>query len=149
MSSLSEQTNRILAELLAALRRESPNATDPAGVAHELEVHQVELELQNRELRHAQQALEESRDRYVDLYDHAPVAYASLTREGRITQLNLTAAQLLGVEREQGEGLFLGTRLAPGDGRVLLSSLGRVLSTGEEESREVGLGRPPTARRDL
>jgi diguanylate cyclase (GGDEF)-like protein/PAS domain S-box-containing protein len=149
MPSLRDQTDRILAELLAALRREAPNAADPAGVAHDLEVHQIELELQNRELRQAQQALEESRDRYVDLYDHAPVAYASLTGEGRITQLNLTAAQLLGIERARGEGLFLGTRLAPGDGRVLLSSLGRVLSTGEEESHEVGLGRPPATRRDL
>jgi len=149
MPPLRDQTDRILAELLAALRREAPNAVDPADVAHDLEVHQIELELQNRELRHAQQALEESRDRYVDLYDHAPVAYASLTGEGRITQLNLTAAQLLGIERARGEGLFLGTRLAPGDGRVLLSSLGRVLSTGEEESHEVGLGRPPATRRDL
>jgi diguanylate cyclase (GGDEF)-like protein len=149
MPPLRDQTDRILAELLAALRREAPNAADPAGVVHDLEVHQIELELQNRELRHAQQALEESRDRYVDLYDLAPVAYASLTREGRITQLNLTAAQLLGVERARGKGLFLGARLAPGDGRVLLSSLGRVLSTGEEESCEVGLGCPPATRRDL
>jgi EAL domain-containing protein (putative c-di-GMP-specific phosphodiesterase class I) len=62
------------------------------------------------------------------------VAYASLTRQGRITQLNLTAAQLLGIERARGEGLFLGTRLVAGDGRALLSSLGRVLATGEEES---------------
>ena len=149
MPPLRDQTDRILAELLAALRREASNAADPAGVVHDLEVHQIELELQNRELRRTQQALEESRDRYVDLYDHAPVAYATLTREGRITQLNLTAAQLLGVERTRAEGLFLGARLAPGDGRVLLSSLGRVLSTGEEESREVGLVRPPATRRDL
>uniref|UniRef100_UPI0025E1D288 putative bifunctional diguanylate cyclase/phosphodiesterase n=1 Tax=uncultured Thiodictyon sp. TaxID=1846217 RepID=UPI0025E1D288 len=149
MPFLSEQTDRILAERLDLLRGEAPNAADPAGVAHDLHVHQIELELQNRELRAAQQALEESRDRYVDLYDFAPVAYATLTREGRITQLNLTAAQLLGVERLQGEGLFLGTRLAPGDGRALLSSLGRVLSTGEEESIEVGLGRTPTTRREL
>jgi diguanylate cyclase (GGDEF)-like protein/PAS domain S-box-containing protein len=149
MSFLSDETDRTLAERLAALRRETPSPTDPAAVAHELRVHQIELELQNRELRQAQQALEQSRDGYVDLYDFAPVAYASLTREGRITQLSLTAAQLLGVERTRGEDLFLGTRLVPGDGRVLLSSLGRVLSTGEEESIEVGLGRAPETRRDL
>ena len=149
MPLLSDLTDRTLAELLAALGRETSKVADPAGLAHDLQVHQVELELQNRELRAAQQALEQSRDRYVDLYDFAPVAYASLTRTGRITQLNLTAAQLLGMERTRGEGLFLGTRLVPGDGRALLSSLGRVLSTGEEASIEVGLGRSPATRRDL
>jgi len=137
MPSHGDHPDRILDELLAALRREVPNSTDPAGVAHDLQVHQIELELQNRELRQAQRALDESRDRYVDLYDFAPVADASLTREGRITQLNLTAARLLG------------TRLVPEDGRALLSSLGRVLSTSEEESFEVGLGRAPETRRDL
>ena len=149
MSSLSDQTDRIPAEVLAGLSHEARNAADPAGVAHDLQIHQIELELRNRELRQAQRALEESHDRYVDLYDFAPVAYASLTRQGRITQLNLTAAHVFGIERARGEGLHLGTRLVPGDGRALLSSLGRVLSTGEEESIEVGLGRPPTTRRDL
>ncbi len=149
--SLSEQTDTILAGLLDMLQREAVSIAvdDPVRVAHALQVHQVELEMQNRELRAAQQALEESRDRFVDLYDFAPVAYATLTRQGQIAQLNLTAAQLLGMERARVEGLFLGAWLPPGDGRVLLNSLGRVLSTGDEEFIEVGLGRPPATRRAL
>ncbi|WP_295460939.1 PAS domain-containing hybrid sensor histidine kinase/response regulator [uncultured Thiodictyon sp.] len=146
MSTLNDAPDHVLTDLLAHLRREG---ADPADVVQELQVHQIELELQNRELRAAQQALEESRDRYVDLYDFAPVAYASLTREGRITQMNLTAAALLGVERGRGPDLFLSTRLADADARVLVSSLGRVLASGEEETIEVGLGRPPAPRRDL
>ncbi len=151
MTSLSDQTDTILAGLLDRLQREAVKvaADDPVRVAHELQVHQIELELQNRELRAAQQALEESRDTYADLYDFAPVAYVSVSREGRITRLNLTAAQLLGLERGRIEGLFLGSWLVPEDGLVLLRSLGRVLSTGEEASIEVGLGRPPAARRTL
>ncbi|WP_295458213.1 ATP-binding protein [uncultured Thiodictyon sp.] len=146
MSTLSGAPDGVLTDLLAQLRREG---ADPADAVHELQVRQIELELQNRELRAAQQALEESRDRYVDLYDFAPVAYATLTRESRITQMNLTAAALLGVERGAKLDLFLGARLADGDSRLLLSSLGRVLASGVEESIEVRLGRPPAPRRDL
>jgi len=64
-------------------------------------VHQVELKMQNDELRKAQIAMEESRDRYVDLYDFAPIGYLTLTREGMISELNLTAGDMLGVERKK------------------------------------------------
>ncbi|WP_295454815.1 EAL domain-containing protein [uncultured Thiodictyon sp.] len=149
MPSLADQPDHIVAALLAALRSEAVRATDPMRIVHELQVHQLELELQNRELRAAQQALEESRDRYADLYDFAPVAYATVTRAGRITQMNLTAAHLLGTERILVPDLVLGTWLAPGDWPTLLASLARVLEYGEEASIEVGLEHPPQPRRDL
>ncbi len=66
---------------------------------HELRVHQIELEMQNESLRQVHLALEESRDRYVDLYEFAPLAYLSLSRDGLIESINLTGAALLGVER--------------------------------------------------
>ena len=66
---------------------------------HELQVHQLELEMQNDELRRVQTALEESRDQYLDLYELAPVAYLTLTRETRISAVNLTGAALLGEDR--------------------------------------------------
>jgi len=74
-------------------------------------VHQIELQMQNEELRRAQVALQESRDRYVDLYDFAPIGYFSFTRFGRLTSANLTGASLLGVPRasliQQGLGRFI------------------------------------------
>jgi PAS domain S-box-containing protein len=66
---------------------------------HELRVHQIELELQNEELRRAQRELEASREEYFDLYDLAPVGYFTLSEKGLILRANLTGAALLGTDR--------------------------------------------------
>src|ERR1017187_9959298 len=68
---------------------------------HELLVHQIELEMQNEELRSAQVAYEEARDRYVDLYEFAPVGYLTLSREGQIASINLTGSALFGEDRKK------------------------------------------------
>ncbi len=66
---------------------------------HELRVHQIELELQNDELRRAQEELEVSRARYFDLYDLAPVGYVTVSEKGLVIEANLTAAGLFDVPR--------------------------------------------------
>ncbi|MCX5820126.1 MAG: PAS domain S-box protein [Deltaproteobacteria bacterium] len=66
---------------------------------HELRVHQIELEMQNEELRRAQGELEAARARYFDLYDLAPIGYFSVSEAGMILEVNLTAANMLGVAR--------------------------------------------------
>ena len=72
---------------------------DAQRLIHELRVHQIELEMQNEELRRTQNELEISRSRYADLYDFAPVGYLTLKKNGQIVELNLTAAAQLGTER--------------------------------------------------
>ncbi len=68
-------------------------------LVYELDTYQIELELQNEELRLSQHELLESRDQYNDLYDFAPVGYLTISNKGLIFEANLTAAEMLGVER--------------------------------------------------
>ncbi len=72
---------------------------DPRRLFHELQVHQVELEMQNAELQDARDRTEALLEKYTDLYDFAPVGYFSLDEQGRILEVNLSGAALLGVER--------------------------------------------------
>ena len=72
---------------------------EASKLVHELRTHQIELEMQNEELRRTQQELLESRDRYSDLYDFAPVGYMTVDRKGLVLEANLTAAEMLGLER--------------------------------------------------
>ncbi|WP_394846783.1 ATP-binding protein [Pendulispora brunnea] len=78
-----------------------PDLTEQQRLLHELQVHQIELEAQNRELRDAQEQLEESRSRYVDLFDFAPIGYCTFDLNGCILELNLTAALLFCVARAE------------------------------------------------
>ena len=96
---LRKKAEKILAEKIEAPQKVSSG--DMEKLIHELRVHQVELEMQNDELLKAQAAIEESRSRYVELYDFAPVGYFSLDKMGIIQEANLTGANLLGVERER------------------------------------------------
>ena len=83
----------------ARVPRDKVSTASPDKLLHELEVLQIELEMQNDSLRQAQAALEESRDRYIDLYDFAPVGYLTLTETGLISEINLSGAKLLGEDR--------------------------------------------------
>ncbi|SMP51162.1 ATP-binding protein [Anoxynatronum buryatiense] len=79
----------------------SPLPREISETLHELQVHQIELEIQNEELRTMQAELITSRERYFDLYDLAPVGYCTLSEEGLILETNLTAANLLGTSRKE------------------------------------------------
>jgi PAS domain S-box-containing protein len=114
-------------------------AGDMKKLIQELQVHQVELEIQNEELRKAQAEIEESRSRYVDLYDFAPVSYFTLTPTGEIAGVNLTGAGLLGIERSKLLGRFFSVFAAPEFRSVFRQHCSEVLKKRERERCELKL----------
>ena len=74
---------------------------DVQRLVHLLQVHQVELEHQNQELRITQQELEASRNKYVNLFDFSPTPYFTLDFDGIIKEVNLSASKMFGIERKK------------------------------------------------
>lgn len=87
-------------KLKQQLSKASPTLRDDAKkLHHELQVHQIELEMQNEDLRKANQAIETALKKYTMLYDFAPMGYFTLSNDGTICELNFTGADLLGESR--------------------------------------------------
>ncbi len=119
----------------ARLGRFSPayQAAEPdrlLRILHELQVHQVELEIQNEELREARLEEDSLRQRYVDFYDFSPSGFVSLGPDGGILQINLTGARMLGQERYLLVGQRLGAWVAQPDRSGLEAFLAGIFSGG-------------------
>ena len=95
--SLREKALELLQKSPENIASLSPS--EISKLAHELSVYQIEMEMQNEELRRAQVELGESQRKYSDLYDFAPVGYFLIDSKGNIVESNLTGASLLGIER--------------------------------------------------
>jgi two-component system, sensor histidine kinase PdtaS len=109
---------------------------DAMRLVHELRVYQIELELQNEELRESRTKAEESLRQYLDLYEYAPVPYLTLDRAGTILRANIASESSLCVERSRLIGRPLADRLAPGDRPALAGFLASVNASGCRESFE-------------
>ena len=97
ISSLKQRTEEFLNKNPEVVNEIT--STDVKKLFEDLHIHQIELEIQNEELRRAQLELEASRDRYSELYDFAPVGYVTISENGSVLQANLSCSSILGVER--------------------------------------------------
>jgi len=100
---------------------------------HELQVHQIELDLQDEELRRSRAELEATLARQIQLYDSAPVAYLTVDRGTAVRELNLTAASILGSERDSLLGRTLDSFLEPRSGLALHAMLDRLTDGAPRE----------------
>jgi PAS domain S-box-containing protein len=121
------------------------SAEETLQTLHELRVHQIELELQNEELREAQAELEVARARYFDLYDLAPVGYVTLSQLGLILEANLTATELLGVTRGALVQQALTHFIVPHDQDIFYRHRKQLLETGAPQACELQLRRAEAA----
>jgi len=112
---------------------------DVQDLIEELRVHQIELEMQNDELRRSQLELQEARDRYVDLYDFAPTGYMTLNQGGLIIEANLTCAELLGVERFRLINSRFSAFVAPGFQDEYYLCVKRALQASDKQTCELEL----------
>jgi signal transduction histidine kinase/CheY-like chemotaxis protein len=111
------------------------------NLIYELEVHQVELEMQNDELIKVQEELESLSDKYQDLYDFAPVGYFTMNQDGVIIEANLSMSKLLGIERQfllKSENTFF-KFIDKKDYDLLGNHLSAVLNGHSKESLELQL----------
>ena len=110
---------------------------DARVLLHELQVHQIELEMQNEELLCAHAAAEEASDKYGDLFDFAPVGYFLWDHHGRILEVNLAGATLLGLDRDAVIHKRFGQFVAMEDRTTFADFSHRVLATGTKQTCEV------------
>ncbi|CRI63483.1 putative Histidine kinase [Thiocapsa sp. KS1] len=139
MTRFDQASDEQLIRLLAELERGDKGSDELTCLVHELLVHQIELEQQNRELLAVRAVLEESRERYADLYDFAPVGYLSIDAAGRIQNINLTGAKLLGQSRDRLIGRAFSTYIARDDRMLLKAHIADALQSKAFGSCELRL----------
>jgi len=126
---------RLVAEATAEACDMSPDEVN--ALLHELRTHQIELEMQNEELQRAYDELAEARDRFSDLYDSAPVGYVTITAEGVITDANLTAAVMFGMDPGMLSEQPLSAFILPEDQDILYNCRREVLSKNRNQGCEL------------
>ena len=114
--------------------------TDKIKLLHELQVHQIELEMQNEELIRANEIAETALRKYTMLYDFAPMGYFSLDRNGIICDLNFTGAEMLGDKRFSLVSSNFKLFISDDSQTDFDKFLSKVFSTDKKESCEVNLG---------
>ena len=135
----AELHRRAEAQLAAVPGAASETVAEPLKLLHELQVHQVELELQNLELLQARDETATLLEQYTDLYDFAPVGYVTLDRRSTILSSNLSGAALLGVERSRLNGRHFRQFLTEADRPAFATFLDQIFLSPVKATYEAAL----------
>ncbi len=141
--AMRQQAEDILRTTTAGLPDSAQDLSPQAmrRALHELQVHQIELEMQNEELRRAQLELDVSREQYFDLYDLAPVAYCTVSEAGLILQANMAAATLLGMARSNTLGQRISRFIAKAHQDTYYLYSKRMFTSGEPQAFELQMSK--------
>lgn len=120
-------------------RSERPQEADQQRLLHELEVHQIELEMQNEELREARVELESALARYTEMFEFAPIGYVTISIDGALHELNHAAARVLGGMRSKLLQRRFDSFVAPSHRPVFADLVQRVLDSEARETAELEL----------
>ena len=148
----SSEAERLSREAEKILLAKSANARLPVleaeirKLVYELQASQVKLELQNSEMRHAWAVAEVSADEYSKLFDFAPISYLILSRDGKIIKLNLSAARLLGKDRQKLVGSSIGFFISDASKPVFNNFLEHVFLNEKESTCELILSTDSDSR---
>jgi PAS domain S-box-containing protein len=115
------------------------NYPDVQRLVHLLQVHQIELEHQNEELRLAQEELEVSRNKYVNLFDFSPTPYFTLDKQGTIKEVNLSASKMFLIDRNKLIGKRFNTFIPLNERDLFISFINSVFDSAEKQSCELSM----------
>ncbi len=136
MRQKAEKTLKEIALTPAKLEKMSPEEIEQT--IHELQIHQIELDMQNKELQRTQAELAASKARYFELYDLAPIGYCTITdQEGLFLEVNTTACILLGINREMLLGQKITQFIHKEDQDIYYLRRKELIKTGERRSFEI------------
>lgn len=127
------------AEQQLATKPDVNNLIDQHRLLHELQVNQIELEMQNEALREARTAAEIAVERYVELYEYAPIAYFTLSSDGVIQQTNFRGGRLLGIEPYKISGQYFANSVSSSCWPVFKAFMEKVFSSDGTQSCEISL----------
>ncbi len=119
------------------IRSYTSSPEDMHRLIHELAIHKIELEIQQDELLQSRGELEESLERYIELYDFSPLGYMTLARDSTILEVNLKAAKMLGVDRPLLKADHFVRFVAAEESSVFNAMLEKVYTSGKPEYCEV------------
>jgi PAS domain S-box-containing protein len=142
---ISETTAKLRkkAEAILKQRKNKPglyySESDALKLVHELELHQIELEMQNEELRHTRSEAMNSAEKYIELYNFSPAGYVTLSKDGQIIDINQFGSQMLGNEPAKLKNSYFYSYVSDETKEVYKDFLKRIFKNKKKESCDLSL----------